>query len=72
MVQGKAGNKFGLPENTVEERVTLTYRFQARKHGVGNHSDEAEYVESELKQLTRSEFLERISTAIEERLKEIK
>jgi hypothetical protein len=39
---------------------------------VGDCSDEDEYVESELKQLTRTEFLERISNAIEERLKEIK
>jgi hypothetical protein len=72
--EGKASkiNNFGLLENTIEERVTFLYRFQARKHGVGHYSDEDEYVESELKQLTRTEFLERISNAIEERLKEIK
>jgi pyridoxal/pyridoxine/pyridoxamine kinase len=72
--EGKASklSNFGLLENTIEERVTFLYRFQARKHGVGDYLDEDEYVESELKQLTRTEFLERISNAIEERLKEIK
>jgi virulence-associated protein VapD len=63
-----------LSNTTVFDKVTFLARHDWNKHGPSLYfgSDEKEYVENTLRHMSRTEFLQAISDAIEERIADIR
>lgn len=61
------GNRYGIPENTLQDKVRLLHVHDCVKHDLAAPGQSPEeYADERINRMTNAEFLEALSDAIEE------